>query len=234
MKIRDIKTITYMFVNTYLIRTDETTVLFDTGAALPPGELPEFLGRNGVDPREVQLIILSHMHWDHVQLAAEWKKLSGAKIMCHKNAVDYLTAGKLPQFVYGEEAKKMPLFMDFMNSDRVTEIEPVQPDVILGDEDFDMRPYGLPGKVIYTPGHEEASVSLLLENGIAFTGDLVVDLHTIRCLEDIFPPESYALNWICYDRQALRSSVKRAVESADFFYGGHGNPAAKEKILSLL
>jgi glyoxylase-like metal-dependent hydrolase (beta-lactamase superfamily II) len=38
-----------------------------------------------------------------------------------------------------------------------------QVDVVLGDEGFSLAEYGIPGRVIHTPGHTAGSVSVLLE-----------------------------------------------------------------------
>jgi glyoxylase-like metal-dependent hydrolase (beta-lactamase superfamily II) len=43
-------------------------------------------------------------------------------------------------------------------------------DVVLGDEEVSLAEYGIPGKVVYTPGHSSGSVSVLLETGEAFVG----------------------------------------------------------------
>jgi glyoxylase-like metal-dependent hydrolase (beta-lactamase superfamily II) len=65
--------------NCYVIRTGGHTVLVETGggdkmderarerAGLPPNteQLPGVLARHGVDPESVDVVINSHLHWDH-------------------------------------------------------------------------------------------------------------------------------------------------------------------------
>jgi 7,8-dihydropterin-6-yl-methyl-4-(beta-D-ribofuranosyl)aminobenzene 5'-phosphate synthase len=46
-----------------LVRTAETTLLFDTGA--DGAILLANMSRLGVDPREIDAVFLSHDHWDH-------------------------------------------------------------------------------------------------------------------------------------------------------------------------
>jgi len=65
--------------NCYLVRTDGHTILIETGGGdkmdsrarermrMPaePSRLPEVIARAGVDPESVDLVINSHLHWDH-------------------------------------------------------------------------------------------------------------------------------------------------------------------------
>src|SRR5262249_19620584 len=65
--------------NSYLIRAGNHTILIDTGGGLrieerackrmklPPKRdpLPAVIARNGIDPESIDLVINSHLHWDH-------------------------------------------------------------------------------------------------------------------------------------------------------------------------
>jgi glyoxylase-like metal-dependent hydrolase (beta-lactamase superfamily II) len=68
-----------MAFNSYIVRTDEHTALIETGgggkmddvarermklpADLP--SLPESIARAGIDPESIDIVINSHLHWDH-------------------------------------------------------------------------------------------------------------------------------------------------------------------------
>ncbi len=65
--------------NCYVIRTEEHTILIETGGGdkmdgrarermkLPPESdpLPEVIARHGIDPESIDIVINSHLHWDH-------------------------------------------------------------------------------------------------------------------------------------------------------------------------
>jgi hydroxyacylglutathione hydrolase len=53
-------------------------------------------------------------------------------------------------------------------------------DVILGDEGLSLEEYGISGKVIYTPGHSPGSVSVFLETGDVFVGDMAMNKFPLR------------------------------------------------------
>ena len=65
---------------------------------------------------------------------------------------------------------------------------------------------GIAGEILHTPGHSDDSVSLLLDNGAVFTGDLIAPEFV--SLED---PAVVAASW-----QLLRS------RGATTIYPGHG------------
>jgi glyoxylase-like metal-dependent hydrolase (beta-lactamase superfamily II) len=66
-------------MNCYIIRTGEQTILVETGAgdkldqkareradlSARVEQMPEVLARHGVDPEEIDIVIDSHLHWDH-------------------------------------------------------------------------------------------------------------------------------------------------------------------------
>lgn len=230
----EIKKLTFFFVNAYVIK-GEKTVLFDTGAVIDPAELPAYLEENGVDPKEIDMIIVSHAHWDHFQLVKAWKDLTGAPVICHKNAVDFLTTGnKENPFDFGPKALAYPPFTEFMMSTRAVDIPTVTPDIIVDDEGLDLHPYGFAGRIIYTPGHADSAIALVLDDGTAFTGDTVVDLQTVQPLSELYAPGSLSLNWICSDEELIKQSVRKLIDSAELFYGGHGVPFTKQDLEKLV
>ena len=52
-------------------------------------------------------------------------------------------------------------------------------DVVIED-DYDLSQYGIPGKIIHTPGHSPGSLSVLLDTGEAFVGDLAMNMAPLR------------------------------------------------------
>lgn len=230
-----IQKMTFFFVNAYVIKTGDTTILFDCGAILDPKDLPGFLEEQGVDPADIDLIIVSHDHFDHMQLLGAWKELTDAKVLCHRNAVQFLETGEKENlFTFGERAQAYPPFMEFMEESFELPTPRVKPDIVIGDEDYDLHDQGIPGKIIYTPGHTDSHISLVLDDRTAFSGDTFLDWHTVQPIADMYPTRTVGFNWVCENLEQAKASTRRLLEEADLFYGGHGDPYTREEVEALL
>jgi len=210
----------------YLIR-DKGAVLID-GAW--PGEtksFSKFLQKHHIKPEEVQLIILTHGDFDHVGGAKEIKELTGAKIAIHEKDKENLEHGIFhwPEGVtiWGKLSRAM--FKPFLI--KKAAFPAVKADVILDDKGLSLEEYGIPGKIIFTPGHTYGSVSVLLETGDAFIG----------CLAQNKAPFTLKPKLPIYakDMELLKKSWKIIIDQgAQTIYPGHGKSFPVEKILKYL
>jgi hydroxyacylglutathione hydrolase len=55
-----------------------------------------------------------------------------------------------------------------------TEFDEVEPEILV-DEEMDLLEFGVNGRIVHTPGHTSGSISLLLDSGEAFVGDLAIN-----------------------------------------------------------
>jgi glyoxylase-like metal-dependent hydrolase (beta-lactamase superfamily II) len=78
-------------VNSYLLLGDPLT-LVDPGSEWPETkeELDSALSTHGLAVEDVEQIVLTHQHLDHVGLAAYVQERSGARVVAHELLVDYL------------------------------------------------------------------------------------------------------------------------------------------------
>jgi len=105
-----------------------------------------------------------------------------------------------------------------------TTVKGVIPDILM-DDDFSLVPFGVMGKAVPTPGHTDCSISVLLDSGIAIVGDILVP--------SFFTGE-LCLAYFANNQKALTNSVKKLIDQADTFYGGHGGPFTKEEVSRLI
>lgn len=166
-----VQPIKFGHVNIYLIRTEGGYILVDAGMPNSGDELDRVFQEAGVDPKSVELIIATHGHLDHIGSIAHAQRITGAKVLCHHSLSERLANGEIEPAVPRNLRGRV---MSFMTRLAGFEYEGIEPDLLM-DEELDLAEYGLPGKVIHTPGHSPSSVSIMLDNGEALVGDLVRD-----------------------------------------------------------
>ena len=59
-------------------------------------------------------------------------------------------------------------------------LPPVKADIVLSDEGMSLAEYGIAGQVIHTPGHSPGHVSIVLDSGEAFVGDMAMNAWFLR------------------------------------------------------
>ena len=147
----------YDSTNYYLLDIKNGKLLVDCGW---PGTLPKFLAvlkRKDVTPDEIKYLLVTHFHSDHSGLAQELKNLGASLILLESqmgfiNAMDEMYKSKnLPYLPITSEKNIQLNFAD--------------------SRDF-LATLGLAGEIIPTPDHSDDSVTLILDEGFAFTGDL--------------------------------------------------------------
>jgi len=83
------------------------------------------------------------------------------------------------------------------------------------DNDIDLREFGVDGKIIHTPGHTEGSSSLILSDGKAIIGDLMVG--------GIFFKKVPHCPLFVSDISKLKESIKKVILSSQkIIYTSHG------------
>ncbi len=186
----------------------------------PPGKLKQiqkFLEANSLPAGEIKLMILTHGDFDHIGSAKDIKELTGGMIAIHKN--DKINLEKsvynFPLGVtrWGRISRLLlnPIMKKF------AKIPPIDADIILNDEDYSLKIFGINGKIIYTPGHTRGSVSVLLETGEAFVGCLAHNNLPFRLRP--------GLPIYGGDVERIKESWRMMIDKgAKMIYPGHGNP----------
>ena len=64
----------------YLVRGPEGSVLIDAGGGTDTEKIFENIQAEGVDPRDIKALLLTHIHFDHSCGAAEIRKRTGGNV----------------------------------------------------------------------------------------------------------------------------------------------------------
>jgi hydroxyacylglutathione hydrolase len=124
------------------------------------------------------LVLLTHGHWDHIASLGFVLEQTGAKVAVHHNDQAWVETGT-PPFPPGANSYGRGMIW---LAERIIhpKLPPVKVDIVLGDDGMSLAEYGIPGKVVHTPGHTQGSVMVLLESGEAFVGDMAMNAWFLR------------------------------------------------------
>jgi hydroxyacylglutathione hydrolase len=202
--------------NCYLIR-QEGTILVD---AAPAGRLPRFLKKLeslSVKPADISLIVITHAHYDYVGSLLDLKTLTGAKVAVNQHEKEWVEkAFQEPPPSIGQWGKVLRTVGGWTAS--LAGRFPGTPvDITLSDVGFPLRPFGISGRILHTPGHSPGSSTVLLETGDAFVGDLAMNGLPLR-LGPGMPCFGDSADTI---RRSWRLLLDRG---AKMIYPGHGRP----------
>lgn len=146
----------YRSTNYWVVSTGTSRMLIDLGYPGTMGTMRARLRRMGIPLDEIRYGLATHYHIDHAGLAQEFKQ-SGVPLLVMETQVAAIPLMK-------RWTKPQDRYLDITLDDNVT---------ISFDQSHSLlERIGIAGEIVPTPGHSYDSVSLLLDDGSAFTGDL--------------------------------------------------------------
>lgn len=151
-------------IASYLIKHSDGAVLVESGPGSSLPALEAALAKEGLSPRNITHVLLTHIHLDHAG-AAGWLSRQGAEIYVHPNGAPHLlNPEKLiasATRIYGDMMDK--LWGEFLPVDQdKLKIPNDAEEIVIGNLRF------LP---VNTPGHAEHHFSYILED-LCFSGDV--------------------------------------------------------------
>jgi glyoxylase-like metal-dependent hydrolase (beta-lactamase superfamily II) len=214
-----IETITAGSSNVYLIKTDNASALIDAGVKGKKKKILHALEKNGVQPGDVRLLIVTHTHYDHCGNLGVLKEDTGAKVVVHSSEAANLREGYAPLPDGTQVFSKFMVFLGRMLLKNMGRYKAAEPDILV-DEKYDLNPWGIPGYILPTPGHTEGSISIILDSGEAFIGDIAFNIPGTG----IYPP------FANYPEELIESWEKLAQAGSTTFYPGHGKHISLEQL----
>lgn len=154
----------YRSTNYWVVSAGSSRLLVDIGWPGSLGSMKANLKRMGIPLGEIRYALATHYHIDHAGLAEELKKEGVALLVIDVQvaAIPLMKTWTKPGDHYVEITEKGNVIISCAQSRQV------------------LSQIGIAGEILHTPGHTDHCVSLLLDDGSVFTGDL--------------PPEAYAFD----------------------------------------
>ncbi|MCR4577421.1 MAG: MBL fold metallo-hydrolase [Clostridiales bacterium] len=147
----------YGNTNTFFIPGVRGGLLVDTDYAGTLGAFYRVLKQNGIKPQNITYVLATHFHPDHMGLVGDLTRL-GAKLLLMDVQKDFV------HFSDGIFAKDRLPFTPINETEAVV--------VSCEESRAFLSRMGIRGEVIPTPSHSADSVSLILDDGDCFVGDL--------------------------------------------------------------
>jgi hydroxyacylglutathione hydrolase len=177
------------FVNTLIIFGNRIT-LVDTGVRGSEKAIFRYIQENGRKIEDIETIILSHSHPDHIGSAAVIKDLTGCRVLSHEAEADWIKDIDL-------QNRERPVPGFFTLVDRPTEVD----EYLAGGQVIRLAD-NLNALIIHSPGHSRGSLNILfIEDRILFTAD------SVPLMNDIPNYENY---------RELKNSLKAIEESGAY------------------
>ena len=219
----------------YLVPIENKYMLIDTGYEKHKKLFHERLGTLNIKIDDIVCILLTHHHDDHSGLLNEIKAHNpSCRIIMHAKAIPHLQSGKddlsRSKYVNAKVGGMMKLVKKF-NKKWTFAFPPYKVDDndIVINEETALKSIGIniPGKIIYTPGHTDDSISLVLDDGVCFVGDAAANmlqlLGTRYCVVVIDDLKKYYHSW-----------ERLIVENVKTIYPAHGKPFGIEMLKKYL
>ena len=217
----EIRNVGNRIMNTWLYPIEGGWVMIDTSYENSYPAVMKKLRKLRIQPEEICYLFPTHAHDDHAGFLEEWMtKHPQTQVIAHEKAIAGLRKGQ-NKFVGGCSTLMAYLFCQLMallgNRDhrypRLSE-EHLVKIITLNEDNFAEVENTLQGKILFTPGHTEDSISLLVDGNI-FCGDAAMNGI----------PSSHKITIWVEDKSAFEKSWDKMLASdAKKIYPSHGSP----------
>ena len=149
-------------VNLYLLKSSTHNFLIDTGFPSTMNNLGRSIRQAGIQLKEIDWVMVTHFHPDHAGCIQELKN----------EGVQFIAVDLQVPFIDGMELMMMEKwhYQSLNRADnRIISID---------ESRAFLKSLSIDGEFIFTPGHSDDSVSILLDKGEVFTGDLTAAFLT--------------------------------------------------------
>ena len=210
------------FSYSYVLETEDGLYLVDAGMYSQDRLILAKVSRLGRTPEDIRLAVVTHGHLDHFGGLVGMQRHAAFDIGAHPEHVPVLAEGRFlvspGRSAYGRTysafARRFGPKLD---------IPPIEGVVGLADMQR-LDEWGLDATVLHTPGHSHGCVTVLLDDGSAFVGDLVQG----RRIPGVTPIE---LPNMAVDREAALASWQKLLDAgARIIYPAHGGVLSRGEL----
>jgi glyoxylase-like metal-dependent hydrolase (beta-lactamase superfamily II) len=211
--------------NCYAYQGTEGWLLVDTGGLFRPNHVLQTIRHAGIEPSDIKVVILSHIHFDHVRGLRSIIEASGAQVLCHRAEAPFLRLGTNAPSTGMSLLSKALINFAFKLSP-LLRVDPFSPTFLI-DKPISLASTGFSVRVLPTPGHTSGSITAIAGEKYAFVGDLAVNRST-KCGDNFLPPFVENLSELFQSWQTVLESGVTTICPA------HGRPFAARRLKTFM
>lgn len=211
--------------SSYLIETPDALFLVDSGFRWFEQLVLHRIRAIGREVADLSLAVVTHPHLDHVGSIPALRERTRFEIAAHPDAAEALASGGR---AYSPPTKHWTRAVEWLATSAMPllHLPGIEPTLMPADGQR-LDEYGLPGALYHTPGHSRWCISLVLDDGTTFAGDLLIGAgHMTR----VVSPPAMAEN----PELALASMRKLLAAGAQRFMPAHGRAFCADDVRTLL
>lgn len=178
-------------VNVFLYCGAKVT-LIDSGVAGSEQHIFQYLEQRGLQLQQIEHLILTHSHPDHIGAAMEIQRATGCRVSAHTAERSWIEDINLQ-----EKERPVPGFQTLVGGS-------VSVDNLLYDGETILIDQGISLEVIHTPGHSAGSISLwcpsekvlLTGDAVLVPGDMPIFDNYQLAVDSLVKLEAIELKWL--------------------------------------
>ena len=206
------------FANIYVVQQDNKLLMIDSGNPNKGDVLASELLKIGINPRDIDYLILTHGHPDHAGNARYFQTKYGIKVISGNGEEGMIEK-------QGEDENLCPTsFMGRIVQKTIAQkrYERFIPDITIENR-FDLKDFGYEGSIVPMSGHTIGSLVVTIGDAV-FVGDIIrgKTLNKKKPTRHIF---------VCdFDQNLLNIETISQFKNAKYWYPGHGGRLKLEDI----
>ena len=183
------------FCTVALIR-GRNTILVDVGHRGRADLLRGALGEAGIQEEDINMVILTHAHWDHCQ---NIDMFPNARVLIHPRELEYAASPKRADLA---TARYFLASLQDRDVEQIVEGAEIEPGI----------------KILETPGHTRGHVSVLVDTS---EGPTAISGDALPWANSVITGKPMVIFW---DEDEATQSVRKLLGSSRVFYPGHDRP----------
>ena len=208
--------------NIYLVKTPRHYLMIDSGNPDKAEKLLTDIQKIGINPSDIDYLILTHAHPDHAGNTRHFQEKYGTKVIAGLGEED-LIKNK------GEDINLCPTgFLGRIIQKTVAQkrYKPFVPDLTIGDS-FNLKELGIQGTIFPIPGHTKGSLVISIGNAV-FVGDIIRG----KALQNKKPARHI---FVCdFDQDLMNIETVAKIKGIQTWFPGHGGPLNQNDVLRFI